>query len=51
MRNGTGKLPTPDSHVDGDYGTKIMVYNMKKNSKKRGRKKSRRERKGEEIQQ
>ena len=36
MRDGTGKLPTPDSHVDGENGAKTMVYNMKRNSKKRG---------------
>ena len=39
MRDGTGKLPTPDSHVDGENGAKTMVYNMKRNSKKRGREK------------
>ena len=33
MRDRTGKLPTPDSHVDNGYGTKIMVYNMKKELK------------------
>ena len=31
MRDGTGKLPTPDSHVDSEYGAKTMVYNMKRN--------------------
>ena len=36
MRDGTGKLPTPDSHMDGGNGAKIMVYNMKRHSKKRG---------------
>ena len=41
MRDGTGKLPTPDSHVDGENGAKTMVYNMKRNSKKRGQKKNR----------
>ena len=51
MRDGTRKLPTPDSHVDGEYGTKTMVYNMKWNSKKGTQKKNRRERKVEEIQQ
>ena len=51
MRDGTRKLPTPDSHVDGEYGAKPMVYNMKRNSKKEGRKKNRRERKVEEIHQ
>ena len=37
MRDGTGKLPTPDSHVDGGNGAKIMVYNIKRHSKKRVR--------------
>ena len=36
MRDGIRKLPTPDSHVDGENGTETMVYNMKMNSKKRG---------------
>ena len=36
MRDGTGKLPTPDSHVDGGNDAKIMVYNVKRHSKKRG---------------
>ena len=49
MRDGTGKLPTPDSHVDGGNGAKIMVYNMKRHSKKRGREKKQRKRKVEEI--
>ena len=34
MRNGTGKLPTLDSHVDNEYGIKTMVYNRKRNRKK-----------------
>ena len=51
MRDGTRKLQTPDSHMDGEYGTKTMVYNMKMNSKKGTQKKNRRERKVEEIQQ
>ena len=42
MRDGTGKLPTPDSHVDGENGVKTMVYSMKRNSKKRRRKKKKR---------
>ena len=33
MRDGTGKLPTPDSHVDNGYDAKTMVYNMKKELK------------------
>ena len=44
MRDRTRKLPTPDSHVDGEYGTKTMVYNMKRNSKKRGEKNKEKER-------
>ena len=51
MQDGTWKLLTPDSHVDGEYGAKPMVYNMKRNSKKGGQKKNRRERKVEEIHQ
>ena len=35
MRDGTGKLPTPDSHVDNEDGTKIMVYNRKRNEKQK----------------
>ena len=34
MRDGTGELPTPDSHVDNEYGTKTMVYNRKRNGKR-----------------
>ena len=40
MRDGTGKLPTPDSHVDGENGEKTMVYNTKRNSKRGGREKN-----------
>ena len=29
------KLPKPDSHVYGENGAKIMVYNMKRNPKKK----------------
>ena len=50
MRDGTGKLPTPDSQVDTGYGAKTMVYNMK-GIKRRGRKKKMRKREVEEIQQ
>ena len=32
---GTKKLPTPDLHVDGENGTKTIVYNTKRDSKKR----------------
>ena len=41
MRDGIGKLPTPDSHVDGANGAKTMVYNTKRNSKRGGREKNR----------
>ena len=51
MREGTGKLPTPDSHVDDENGAKTMVYNTERNSKRKKRKKNRKERKVEEIQQ
>ena len=40
MRNGTGKLPTPDSHVDGENGAKTMIYNTKRNSKRKTREKT-----------
>ena len=49
MWDGTGKLPTPDSHVDNEYGTKTMVYNKKRNEKKR-KEKTERKREVEEIQ-
>ena len=35
MRDGTGKLPTPDSHVDNEDSTKTMVYNRKRNEKQK----------------
>ena len=35
------KHPIPDSHVCGENGAEIMVYNVKRNSKKMGRKKNR----------
>ena len=35
MRDGTGKLPTLDSHVDNEDGTKTMVYNRKRNEKQK----------------
>ena len=38
MRDGIGKLPTPDSHVDNEDGTKTMVYNRKRNEKREERK-------------
>ena len=44
VRDGTGKLSTPDSHVDGENGAKTMVYNTKRNSKwKREKKKKKAE--------
>ena len=45
VRDGIGKLPTPDSHVDGENGAKTMVYNTKRNSKGGGRKKKKKKRK------
>ena len=50
-RNGTGKLPTPDSCVDGENGAKTIVYNTKRDSKEGGQKKNKKKRKVEEIQQ
>ena len=50
MRDGTGKLPTPDSHVDNRYGTETMVYNRKMNEKKGEEQKTKRIREVEEIQ-
>ena len=41
MRWDREKLPKPDSHVYGENGAEIMVYNMKMNSKKRRWKKNR----------
>ena len=50
-REGTEKLPTPDSHVDGESEAKTIVYNMKRDSKKKKREKHRKGQKVEEIQQ
>ena len=36
---GQKKLPTPDSHVDGEKCTRTAVYNTKRNWRKKGRKK------------
>ena len=36
MRWDREKLPTPDSHVYGENGVEIMVYNVKGHSKKKG---------------
>ena len=44
MRWDREKLPKPDSHVYGENGAEIMVYNMKRNSKKRGEKNKEKER-------
>ena len=41
MRWDREKLPTPDSHVYGENGEEIMVYNMKRHSKKGAREKNR----------
>ena len=35
MRWDREKLPKPDSHVYGENGVEIMVYNMKRNLKKK----------------
>ena len=52
MRDERGKLPTPDSHVDNEEGTKTMVYNRKRNRKgKKKKRKRKRKREVEEIQQ
>ena len=36
---GQGKLPTPDSHMDGENGAKTIVYSTKRDSKRNERKK------------
>ena len=41
MRWDREKLPKTDSHVYGENGAEIMVYNMKRNPKKREGKKNR----------
>ena len=45
MRWDREKLPKLDSHVYGENGAKIMVYNMKRNSKKGGEKAKEKKRK------
>ena len=52
-RKGTEKFWTPDSHVGGEVGGKIMVYNTQRDQKKGDREKRKREREQnvEEIQQ
>ena len=37
MRWDREKLPKPDSHVYGENGAEIIVYNMKRNPKKEKR--------------
>ena len=49
MRWDRDKLSTPDSHVYGENGAEIMVYNMKRPSKKVGQEKKWTIRKVEEI--
>ena len=49
MQDGTGKLPTPDSHVDNEYDTKTMIYNREKNKKKRRLKKIEKEKKRKTV--
>ena len=46
MRRDREKLPTPDSHVYGENGAKIMAYNMKRHSKKRGRERKTKKKRG-----
>ena len=45
MRWDREKLPTPDSHVYGENGAEIMVYNMNRNPKKKETKEKQRKRK------
>ena len=40
---GQKKLPTPDSHVDGENGSRTTVYNTKKNEKGKGTEKEKQE--------
>ena len=37
-RTGTEKLPTSDSHVDGEKGTKTIVYNTKRGGRRKKKK-------------
>ena len=41
MRWDREKFPKSDSHVYGENGAKVMVYNMKRNPKKGEQKKNR----------
>ena len=45
MRWDKEKLSAPDSHVYGQNGAEVVVYNIKRDSKKRARRKKRRKRK------
>ena len=45
-RGGKKRLPTPDPHVDGENGKKVIVYNTKK-GKEQGEKKRRQEKERE----
>ena len=51
MRDRTGKLLTPDSHVDNEYGTKTMIYKREKRKERKRKKKREKGREVEEIQQ
>ena len=44
------KLPTPDSHVNGEKDTKTTIYNTKRDARRMGMKKIEKERKVEERQ-
>ena len=46
MRWDREKLSTPDSHVYGENGVEIMVYNVKRHSKRRGMKEKQKRKKG-----
>ena len=35
-RSGKKRLSTPDPHVDGENGKKVMVYNTKREKKRMG---------------
>ena len=48
-REGTGKLPTPDSHVDGENGEKTIVYNTKRDSKREGGKNTKKKKKKKKV--
>ena len=48
MKDGTGKLPTLDSHVDNEHDTKTMIYNRKRNKKVEGQEKRKKKKEVEE---